>query len=308
MSEHNKENKEMSNLPKNQEELDNMIKDIHKKHGISEDQLSAVSDDMRKLEEENYKEMVQKVKGLHEKHGISDEQYESASKDINDLMQKLHGAHHSHDGCCGGGCCDDDDCGCDDEGCGCKDGEECDCGDDCDCESSKDSCGCGSDKDSCCGGQCSCSHDESDADVEESEPVEKDLGELKETLQRLQAEFANYKNRTQEQMHKFATFANADLIKKILPVLDNFNLALKSKTQDDDFTKGVEMINSQLHKVLEEEGVVFIPASGKFDPKMHEAVDSVESDKEENTILEEVQKGYMLNDKVLRPAKVKISK
>ena len=135
------------------------------------------------------------------------------------------------------------------------------------------------------------------------------IKELTETLQRVQAEFENYKKRSEKDNSEVIKYANADLIKKLLPVLDDFELALKNCRAKDDFYKGIELIYSHLIDALHSQGLRHIECIGKkFDPYFHEALLTEESDKEENTILDEMQKGYMLNDKVVRHSKVKVSK
>jgi len=133
--------------------------------------------------------------------------------------------------------------------------------------------------------------------------------ELIDTLQRLQAEFENYKKRVDKENCELIRCANEDLIIKILPIIDNFELALKSCRAKDDFYKGMELIYSQLMDTLHSQGLKHIECIGKkFDPYYHEALLVEESDKEENIIIEELQKGYLLNDKVIRHSKVKIAK
>ena len=135
------------------------------------------------------------------------------------------------------------------------------------------------------------------------------IRELTETLQRLQAEFENYKKRIEKEKQEFTRYANQELIKKILPVLDDFELALKNCKAKDDFYKGIQIIYSHLIDALQSQGLKPIEAQGKkFDPYYHEALLAEESDKEENTVLEEMQKGYMLHDKVIRHSKVKVAK
>ena len=137
----------------------------------------------------------------------------------------------------------------------------------------------------------------------------KKIKELTETLQRLQAEFENYKKGVEKEKEEFLRYAKADLIVKLLPILDSFELAIKNTTDNDKFIKGVELIFAQLYALLQSEGLMPIKAIGeKFDPYKHEVLMKQESDKEEDIILEEMQKGYMLNDKVLRHSKVKVSK
>ena len=135
------------------------------------------------------------------------------------------------------------------------------------------------------------------------------LKELTETTQRLQAEFENYKKRVENERTVFARCANQDLIKKLLPFIDDFELALKNCRAKDDFYKGIELIYSHLIEALQSQGLKQIESKGKkFDPYYHQALMAEESDTEENTILEEMQKGYMLNDKVIRHSKVKVAK
>jgi molecular chaperone GrpE len=133
--------------------------------------------------------------------------------------------------------------------------------------------------------------------------------ELKETLQRVQADFENYRKRMEKDKMEFVKFACSDIIKNILPVIDNFEVALKNSANNKEFVKGVEMIYAQLFEVLEKAGLRKIDAEGKkFNPYVHEALMQEESDKDEGMIIEEFQQGYMLNDTVIRPSKVKVSK
>jgi len=140
--------------------------------------------------------------------------------------------------------------------------------------------------------------------------VKKDdkVKELTETLQRLQAEFENSQKRLEKEKQDFLQFAKKDMITKILPILDNFELALKNTDNKEEFQKGIELIYAELYSMLEKEGIKKIEAKGKFDPHQHEALMAEESDKEKGTIIQELQKGYLLNDKVLRTAKVKVAK
>ena len=132
--------------------------------------------------------------------------------------------------------------------------------------------------------------------------------ELTESLQRLQAEFENYKKQIEKQSQEFFKYAKADLINKILPTLDTFEIALKLTQDQEKFVKGMEMVYAQLFSTLEIEGLKPIEAlRKKFDPNIHEVMLKQKSDKEEGIILEELQKGYMFNDKVLRHTKVKVS-
>ena len=134
------------------------------------------------------------------------------------------------------------------------------------------------------------------------------IAELTDSLQRLQAEFENHKKREEKDKKEFVKYSRAGLILEILPLLDSFEMALKSKKNNEEFVKGIEMIYAQLYSIFEKEGLRPILAIGqKFDPYKHEVLMREKSDKEEDIVLEELQKGYMLGDKVLRHSKVKIS-
>ncbi len=137
---------------------------------------------------------------------------------------------------------------------------------------------------------------------------DKKIAELTDTLQRLQAEFENYKKYVEKSKAEFVKYAQAELIDKLLPVLDSFELALKNTKDKEKLLKGVELIYTQLYSLLEKQGLKKIESKGKFNPHLHEVLLKEESDEEEDTILEELQKGYMLDDKVLRHSKVKVSK
>jgi len=131
---------------------------------------------------------------------------------------------------------------------------------------------------------------------------------------RIQADFDNTRKRLEREKQDFIKFANESLILELLNILDDLervvNLA-ESKNQDlPVFLKGVEMILAHLYEMLKEHGVKSIDAQGKlFDPNFHEALMQAEnSDLPEHTVVEELQKGYLLNDRVIRTTKVKVSK
>lgn len=143
----------------------------------------------------------------------------------------------------------------------------------------------------------------------EHEKLKSKAQELTHLLQHVQADFENYKKRVEKEKIAFTLYAKQDLIEKLLPFLDHFALAIQHKDNHEEFTKGTELIYSQLADLLEREGIQEIPTDHKkFDPHQHEALLSEESDKEENTILETFQKGYTLNGKVIRHSKVKVAK
>ena len=126
------------------------------------------------------------------------------------------------------------------------------------------------------------------------------------------ADFSNYRRRHQEEYSHAVQFATQELILKILPAIDNFERALQAAEQTHNFeglVEGVKLTLRQLKDVLEKEGVQPIEAVGQqFDPMMHEAVQRIETDEyPENTIVDEVQTGYMYRDHVIRPAKVTVA-
>ncbi|MCX5707034.1 MAG: nucleotide exchange factor GrpE [Candidatus Omnitrophica bacterium] len=138
--------------------------------------------------------------------------------------------------------------------------------------------------------------------------------EFSEKLLRLQADFENTRKRIEREKQEFVKFANEGIILELLNVLDDLertvNLAENHKQDLPAFLKGVEMILAHLYEMLKEYGVKPVEAEGKiFDPHCHEALMQVENkDLPEQTIVEELQKGYLLNDRIIRTAKVKVSK
>lgn len=126
----------------------------------------------------------------------------------------------------------------------------------------------------------------------------------------LQADFQNYKRRTEEEKEKTVKFANEKLILSLLNVMDNFERALEATDEKDAFYEGVAMIQDQLKKVLEEAGLEEIEATGK--PFDHDTCDCVamveEGDYEPGIVVDTLRKGYRLNDKVIRPAMVRVAK
>ncbi|WHY18299.1 nucleotide exchange factor GrpE [Paenibacillus sp. G2S3] len=129
---------------------------------------------------------------------------------------------------------------------------------------------------------------------------------------RAQADFDNFRRRTQKEKEELAQYATSKLVTELLPVLDNFERALvttPSSPESEAFVKGVNMIFRQLDGVLKSEGLTAMETVGQpFNPEYHQAIMQVESEEyEEGIVTEEVQKGYLLKDKVLRPAMVKVS-
>jgi molecular chaperone GrpE len=134
---------------------------------------------------------------------------------------------------------------------------------------------------------------------------------LFDRLARLQAEFDNYRKRAAKENTDFRDYAVADAAKALLPAIDNLALALKSASgSPDDFRKGVELIQRQLQDTLQKLNVQEIRAKGQpFDPRFHEAIEVVESDEvPDHHVLEELQPGYRMKDRLLRPAMVIVAK
>jgi molecular chaperone GrpE len=133
---------------------------------------------------------------------------------------------------------------------------------------------------------------------------------LLDRLARAQAEFENARRRASKEQQDFRDYAAADAIKLLLPVLDSFERALQVKSEPADFRSGVELIYKQLQDALAKVGVKAIPAKGEqFDPHVHEAIEMVEtSDAADHEVIEELQRGYKIKDRLLRPAMVKVAK
>ncbi len=133
---------------------------------------------------------------------------------------------------------------------------------------------------------------------------------LLDRLARAQAEFENARRRATKEQQDFRDYAAADAIRSLLPVIDSFERALQVKSDPGDFRSGVELIYKQLQDALAKIGVRAIPAKGEpFDPHVHEAIEMVEtSDAADHEVLEELQRGYKLKDRLLRPAMVKVAK
>ncbi|WP_422660307.1 nucleotide exchange factor GrpE [Paenibacillus sp. EC2-1] len=153
---------------------------------------------------------------------------------------------------------------------------------------------------------------EEDVHHVELEKLKNEVVEQQQRALRAQADFDNFRRRTVKEKEELAKYASSKLITELLPVVDNFERALAA-TEDtpefESFSKGVSMIFRQLETVLGAEGLTAMNSVGQpFNPEFHQAIMQVESDEyEEGIVVEEVQKGYMLKDKVLRPAMVKVS-
>jgi molecular chaperone GrpE len=136
-----------------------------------------------------------------------------------------------------------------------------------------------------------------------------DKAELGDRMLRSRAEFDNARRRAERERSDFLQFAAMDLVRDILPVLDDFGRALKVETADRKYAKGVELIYQRLYETLKKLGLEPIETAGRsFDPNLHQAVERVETDEaEDQTVLDEFQRGYNFKGKLLRPAMVKVA-
>jgi molecular chaperone GrpE len=134
--------------------------------------------------------------------------------------------------------------------------------------------------------------------------------DLKESMLRLAAEFDNYKKRTKADSETARNMGKAELMRSLLPIMDEFELALiaVNKTEDKNIAKGVEMLYSNFIDTLKKDGLAEIPCKGVFDPYIHEIVMTKESKEKGGTILEVVKKGYTFDRVLLRPASVIVAK
>jgi molecular chaperone GrpE len=144
------------------------------------------------------------------------------------------------------------------------------------------------------------------------EQLEADAKEASNRYLRLAADFDNYKKRVRQDQSEMVQHANADLIGKLLPVVDNFHRVIESAPAgvDDAWLKGIQLSLQQLDELLASQGVSPIESIGKpFDPTLHEAIGHEESDEHaEDTVVSEVRKGYRLHDRVVRPALVRVAR
>ena len=157
-----------------------------------------------------------------------------------------------------------------------------------------------------------------DPGLQPEQPVDSELqaarDEARATFaqyQRLAADFENYKRRTRQELADRTQYANEELLRKLLPILDNFKRVLDHAPEgiDRNWFEGVKLVARQFEETLQAQGLSTIPAVGeKFDPSQHEAIASEETDElEEGTVVEEMQPGYRLHNRVLRPTLVKVA-
>ena len=159
---------------------------------------------------------------------------------------------------------------------------------------------------------------------QETKAIKDDLAKLEQTLEEerkrneeyltslryLQADFENYRKRVDREIRELEEFSTLGLVRKLIPVLDDLDLAVASasKAEDKGLLEGVKMVQKNLGSALESEGLERIKAVGEpFNPSAHEAIDKVQGkDNPEDTVIEEMRKGYTFKGKVLRPSAVKV--
>ena len=155
-----------------------------------------------------------------------------------------------------------------------------------------------------------------EAQVQPAPPADDRLAELErerdehlDHLRRLKAEFDNFRKRTAREHDALQVRAGERIVKALLPVLDDLERALEAAAEHEEakLEEGVRLVHRALGSLLERQGLAEIDAQGKFDPHVHEALLSQPSDADEGTVIEGLQKGYRLGDRVLRPARVVVA-
>jgi molecular chaperone GrpE len=143
----------------------------------------------------------------------------------------------------------------------------------------------------------------------ERDKLAAETADLQNRLRYARADFDNARKRIERERSEYLQFAAMDLVKDILPILDDFERALQVETSDRNYAKGVELIYQRMSETLKKLGLEPIEtADQKFDPNLHQAVERVETDKaEDQSILGEFQRGYNFKGKLLRPAMVKVA-
>lgn len=148
------------------------------------------------------------------------------------------------------------------------------------------------------------------SDENESAKCQKERDEYLDGWKRAKADLINYKKEESKRFMEMAKFASEDLIGEILGILDSFDLGLTALEKDGKAEKGLYLIRTQLEDVLRKRGLerIAVSVGQPFDPATHEAVAEIESDKPSGAIIEEIERGYLLNGKIIRPVRVKIAK
>src|SRR6266508_1636416 len=150
---------------------------------------------------------------------------------------------------------------------------------------------------------------EIDAELVELEALRIENEELIDTVQRVKAEFDNYRKRAARDQDSLVARAGERIVKELLPVLDDLERALEAAESHEEakLEEGVKLVHRQLEQLLEREGLAPVATDGKFDPHVHEALLTQPSAAEEGAVIEVLQKGYRLGDRVLRPARVVVA-
>ncbi|WP_101844336.1 nucleotide exchange factor GrpE [Halobacillus sp. Marseille-P3879] len=153
---------------------------------------------------------------------------------------------------------------------------------------------------------------ETSEEYSEADRLREEKEEIQNRLLRLQADYDNFRRRTQKEREADRKYKSQSLVEELIPVLDNFERALQVEVDGEsaqNFANGMKMVYDQFQSALDKEGVEEIPAQGEvFDPHLHQAVMQVEDENyESNIVVEQLQKGYRLNDRVIRPAMVKVN-
>jgi molecular chaperone GrpE len=143
----------------------------------------------------------------------------------------------------------------------------------------------------------------------ERDGLKAERDEVKELLLRRQAEFDNFRKRTEKERSEYVQYAGSEIVREMLPVLDDFERALKNECGSPEYARGVEMIYSRMYESLKKLGLEPIETAGaSFDPHLHQAVERVETkDAADGTILAEFQRGYRFKGRLLRPSMVKVA-
>jgi molecular chaperone GrpE len=143
----------------------------------------------------------------------------------------------------------------------------------------------------------------------ERDKLAAEKADLEDRLLRSRAEFQNARSRFERERSEYLQFASMDLVKELLPVLDDFERAMRVETPDREYAKGIELIYQRMYDNLKKTGLEPIETAGKrFDPNLHQAIERVEdADAEDQAILGEFQRGYQFKGKLLRPAMVKVA-
>lgn len=142
------------------------------------------------------------------------------------------------------------------------------------------------------------------------EKCKKERDEYLAGWQRAKADFINYKKDETMRLQEIARYGSEELIRELITIIDNFDLGLRALEKSGPVEKGIYMIRSQIEDILRRHGVERIPIKpgDAFDPSISEAIAEVDSDKPEGSVVEEIEAGYRIYDKILRPARVKIAK